>query len=125
MITVKHSGNFDKMTSFLNKMKKRDALSVLNKYGELGVSLLQKTTPVNTGKTASSWSYDIFSSNGRYEIVWSNSNVVQGVNIAMIIQYGHGTRHGGYVQGIDYINPALEQAFNEMAVELWGEVVQS
>ena len=125
MISVTTSGSFDNITKFLNKMKKREVRSLLNKYGKLGVSLLQSATPVRTGKTASSWTYEINMSSGEYDIVWSNENVNKGVNIAMIIQYGHGTRHGGYVQGIDYINPAMEQVFTQMAEELWREVVSS
>ena len=125
MITISNKGNFEKTTAFLNKMKKRDVTNILNKYGELGVELLSEATPIDTGKTADSWNYDVVVERDRYEIQWSNSNVNDGVNIAMILQYGHGTRQGGYVQGIDYINPATQQVFDEMADELWGEVIRS
>lgn len=125
MITISNKGNFEKTTAFLNKMKKRDVINILNKYGELGVELLSEATPIDTGKTADSWNYDVVVERDRYEIQWSNSNVNDGVNIAMILQYGHGTRQGGYVQGIDYINPATQQVFDEMADELWGEVIRS
>lgn len=125
MITIKHKGDFEKTTAFLNKMKKRDVRSILDKYGKLGVTLLSEATPVDSGKTASSWSYDIVAERNRYEIQWSNSNVNNGVNIAMILQYGHGTRQGGYVSGRNYINPATQKVFDEMANELWGEVVNS
>lgn len=125
MIDVKHSGNFDNISKFLNTMKKRDARRVLNKYGQRGVDLLSKSTPKNTGKTAASWSYKIYETNGRYELVWLNSNINKGVNIALIIQYGHGTRRGAYIKGIDYINPVMEQLFREMAEDLWKEVVNS
>ena len=125
MITIKHFGDFEKTLAFLNKMKKKDARSLLDRYGKRGVDALRNATPTLTGTTAASWTYDIVTKNGRYEIVWSNTNVNNGVNIAMIIQYGHGTRQGGYVQGVDYINPALGKIFEEMASELWGEVIQS
>ena len=125
MITIKHKGNFDKTTAFLNKMKQRDVRNILNKYGKRGVDLLAAATPIDSGVTAKSWSYDIVVEKNRYEIHWSNSNVKDGVNIAMILQYGHGTRQGGYVQGKDYINPVTQQVFDEMANELWGEVIHS
>ena len=125
MIKVEAKGNFDKTEKFLKKMSKREVRSTLNKYGERGVALLSQATPVRSGRTASSWSFKINSSGGRYEIIWSNSNVNRGVNIAMIIQYGHGTRNGGYVQGIDYINPVTAQVFEEMANELWREVTSA
>ena len=125
MITITQSGNFDKTTKFLDKMRKRDVRRTLSRYGELGVKALSEATPVKTGKTASSWKYEIVTSRGSYNIYWSNTNVNKGVNIAMIIQYGHGTRQGAYVKGIDYINPALQPVFDQMAEELWKEVVNS
>lgn len=125
MITIEHKGNFEKTTAFLNKMKKRNVKSILDKYGKRGVELLAASTPTDTGKTAESWDYDIIVQRDRYEITWTNSNVNNGVNIAMILQYGHGTRQGGYVQGRDYINPVTQQVFDEMANELWGEVTSS
>ena len=125
MISVTAKGDFSNITKFLNKMSKRDARSILNKYGERGVELLRSATPVETGKTASSWRYDIQLSGGDYEIHWSNDNVNNGVNIAILLQYDHGTRQGGYVKGIDYINPVLKKIFEEMADELWREVVQA
>ena len=125
MISVTTTGDFANITKFLNKMSKRDVRSILNRYGKRGVDLLQEATPIKTGKTASSWRYEISSSGGDYEIHWLNDNVNNGVNIAIILQYGHGTRRGGYVAGIDYINPVLQQVFEEMAEELWREVVQA
>lgn len=124
MISVKTTGDFNNITRFLNAMNKRDARSILNKYGARGVELLEKATPIKTGKTASSWRYEIHYSNGKYELVWLNDNVNNGVNIAIILQYGHGTRNGGYVTGIDYINPVIRSVFEEMAEELWREVVR-
>ena len=125
MISAKASGDFSKITKFLNTMRKKDAKAVLNKYGERGVELLRNATPVKTGKTASSWRYEINVSKGRYSINWLNDNIHNGVNIAIILQYGHGTRNGGYVAGKDYINPVMQQIFSEMAEELWREVVQA
>lgn len=125
VITITTSGDFSKITAFFNKMKSRDVRSILDRYGQMGVSLLSEATPVRSGLTASSWSYDIQASRGRYDITWSNSNVNKGVNIAIIIQYGHGTRNGGYVQGIDYINPAIQTVFQAMADELWREVTSA
>ena len=125
MISAKASGDFSKITKFLNTMRKKDAKAVLNKYGERGVELLRNATPVKTGKTASSWRYEINVSKGRYSINWLNDNIHNGVNIAIILQYGHGTRNGGYVEGKDYINPVMQQIFSEMAEELWREVVQA
>lgn len=125
MITIRHSGDFDKTMKFLETMKKKDATAILNRYGEQGVSLLSAATPKKTGKTAASWSYDISRSNGRYVLSWNNSNINDGVNVALIIQYGHGTKRGTYVKGIDYINPVLEKVFKEMADELWKEVVNA
>ena len=125
MISISVQGDFSNITKFLNAMKKREVQSILNRYGKMGVELLSSDTPINTGTTASSWRYEITSSGGDYEINWMNDNVNDGVNIAIILQYGHATRNGGYVTGIDYINPVVKQVFEEMADELWKEVVQA
>ena len=125
MITVRHSGDFDKTMKFLETMKKKDATAILNRYGEQGVSMLSAATPKKTGKTAASWSYEVSRSNDRYVLSWNNSNINDGINVALIIQYGHGTKRGTYVKGIDYINPVLDKVFKEMADELWKEVVNA
>lgn len=126
MITVKHRGSFKKVEKFLNKMTtKRDYMSTLRRYGELGVNALQEATPKDTGKTASKWRYEIEKTNGGYTIYWLNSSTNDGVNIALLIQYGHGTGWGAYVQGIDYINPALKDVFDKMADDVWKEVQQA
>ena len=122
MISIKSQGNFEKTIKYLKKLSKRDVIGILDKYGQRGVELLSSATPVNTGKTSQMWSYEINAKRGQYEINWINNNVVNGVNIAIIIQYGHGTRNGGYVRGIDYINPVIKQVFNDMAEELRREV---
>lgn len=125
MINFQHSGNFDNITRFLEQMSKRDAMSILNKYGKRGVELLRAATPVDTGETADSWGYEAVRENDRYKIYWTNSNIQDGVSIAIILQYGHATKNGGYVEGIDYINPVLEEVFEDMAEELWKEVVNA
>lgn len=122
MIKIRHSGSFDKIDKFLKEMSTKDFSNTLQVFGQMGVEALKSATPVRTGKTASSWSYEIQHSGGRYTITWSNSNENKGVNIAIILQYGHGTGTGGWVQGIDYINPALQDVFQQMADELWREV---
>ena len=125
LIEVKTTGSFDKTNNFLKKMSKFDFDRMLESYGRLGVQELQKATPKRTGTTANSWDYSIEKENGKVSIVWSNNNVENGVNIAVIIQYGHGTRNGGYVQGIDYINPALRSTFDRLSKELWKAVTSS
>ena len=110
-------------TAHLEKMLKvaqsRGYESVLDKYGAIGVRALAEATPVRSGRTASSWYYKIKKTSSGPQIVWSNRNVNKGVNIAVIIQYGHGTRNGGYVQGIDYINPSLRPVFQQIARDVW------
>lgn len=123
MIRVKTKLNFDKIETFLkDSSASKKFLPILEKYGKQGVQALQSATPVNSGNTASSWSYEIVNKGNEYSISFSNSNINNGVNIAIILQYGHGTRNGGYVQGRDYINPAIKQVFDEMTNELSKEV---
>lgn len=97
---------------------------ILDQYGAKGVAALSAATPVRSGETANSWDYKIEQSGQRYSISWTNSNINNGVNIALIIQLGHGTGTGGYVQGVDYINPALRPIFDQMAEEAWQEVTK-
>lgn len=106
-------------------MTNRDYLTILSEYGRKGVEALASSTPVDTGKTADSWEYTIETTSNRTTISWSNSNENQGYNIALMLQYGHGTKNGGYVKGIDYINPAIKPIFEAMASELWKEVTRS
>lgn len=122
MIEVKHRGSFRKAEKFLKTMSKRDYMATLRRYGEMGVAALERATPKDTGVTAGSWSYEIVHEKESYTIYWRNSSTNKGENIALLIQYGHGTGWGGYVKGIDYINPALKQVFDEMAEALWEEV---
>lgn len=125
MIVLKTTGKLKKTEKFLSKMSKFDIRRILNKYGEEGVHALAENTPVRSGETASSWRYKVSINNGIATVTWSNTHVEKGVNIAIILQYGHGTRNGGYVQGIDYINPALKPVFNALAEEAWMEVTSA
>lgn len=125
LISFKHKGDFSKTERFLNKIKGREYLNILEKYGQLGVEALSESTPVDSGKTASSWTYEIERSSSSTTISWLNTNVNQGVNIAIILQYGHGTGTGGYVVGIDYVNPAMKPVFEKIAEEAWKEVTSA
>lgn len=120
-----HKGDFKKTEKFLNKMKKQDYVKVLSKYGQMGVDALSRATPVDSGTTASSWSYEIEGNGGSATIYWTNTNINHGVSIAIILQYGHGTGTGGYVQGRDYINPAIRPVFDKMADAAWKEVTSA
>lgn len=121
-VRIKHKGNWKKTETFLQNSKKFDPIPILQKYGEIGVDKLSKATPVDTGLTAASWYYEIVKERGGYTIHWCNRNVVDGVNIAILIQYGHGTRHGTYVFGRDYLNPTMQDIFDTISVQLWREV---
>lgn len=121
-VTVKDSKN--KTRNFLQKCLKPINKSVLDKYGKQGVELLKQATPKDSGKTSESWNYEIKTENGKTTIVWNNSNTSQGVNIAILIQYGHGTRNGAFVQGVDYINPAMQPLFDKIRDEIWKEVTK-
>lgn len=125
MIRVTCKGDHGKTKRFLNRAVNGALIQNLNKYGERGVLALSKNTPVDTGKTAASWQYKVTKKGSSYQIHWSNTNVNKGVNIALILQMGHGTRNGGYVQGIDYINPAMKPVFDQIANDAWKEVTTS
>ena len=124
MITITEKGDFKTVTEYLNRLKTQDQYRTLNKYGSLGVSALSNATPVESGETAASWSYSIVVKPGYYSIRWHNSHIEDGVNIAVILQYGHGTRNGGYVQGRDYIMPPMRAIFDQIAEEAWREVTR-
>ena len=120
--TFTHKGDFSKLEKFLNKLKNAEYLNVLEKYGNEGVRVLSAATPKDTGETASSWSYEIDHNGKETTIAFTNSHINKGVNIAIILQYGHGTRNGGYVRGRDYINPVIQPVFDRIADEAWKEV---
>ena len=124
MIRFRHVGDFEKTTKFLKKASTSNITEILHRYGQEGVVALATATPVDSGKTASSWSYEIVPTDGGVSIRWNNTNVNNGVNIAVILQYGHGTGTGGYVQGRDYINPALRPIFDKIADGAWKEVTK-
>ena len=124
MITVESKGNFDNTEKLLKRIKSRDYLKVLDKFGRQGVTALSGATPTRSGKTASSWDYEVLVSGGSVNLQWTNSNINNGVSIAIILQYGHGTRNGGYVVGRDYINPAMRPLFDKMADEAWKAVIK-
>lgn len=123
LIKVKVGGSFKKTEAFLQRNKKMK-LSSLDKYGQEGVKALAAATPVDTGLTAASWYYEIERNDKTTSIVWKNSNVVDGTPIAIILQYGHATRNGGYVQGSEYINDALRPIFEKIADSVWKEVTK-
>ena len=124
MIQFKHKGDLSKTTSFLERAKNIVHLGDLDRYGREGVAALASVTPVSTGLTASSWKYEIKRTKGSVSINFLNTNIQNGVPIALILQYGHGTRNGGWVEGRDYINPAIQPIFDKLAKELWREVTK-
>lgn len=125
MITVKAKGDFKNTENFFKRaLHFKDNRSILQKYADKGVDALSRATPVRTGLTAASWSYQISYLNGDIRIDWFNSNEQNGVNIAVILQYGHGTGNGGYVKGVDYINPAMRKVFQEIADDAWKEITK-
>lgn len=124
MISVRHKGNFDKLNRYLINVKKAVKIKDLERFGKEGVAALASATPVDTGMTAASWYYEITNQNGVATITFNNSNVNKHVNIAIILQYGHGTRNGGWVEGRDYINPAIRPVFDKIAKAAWKEVTK-
>ena len=124
IISVTQKGNFRKTDRFLHSLIGVHYARKMRYYAELGVQALKAATPKDSGETANAWSYEIVEEPGRTAVYWRNSHVVNGTNIAIILQYGHATRNGGFVEGIDYINPAIRPIFEEMAKEAWKEVVQ-
>lgn len=125
MITIHQKGNFEKLDSYFERCKELFKMGELDKYGREGVRALSAATPRDSGLTADSWSYEITRNSDGVAVVFTNSNVTKmGVPVAVLIQLGHGTRNGGYVQGIDYINPALKPVFQRMADDMWREVTK-
>ena len=122
MISFRQKGDFSKLSRYFEKAREAAKIGVLDKYGREGVAALAAATPKHTGKTAASWTYEIERQNGSVALVFKNTNVNKGVNVAIILQNGHGTGTGGWVQGIDYINPALRPIFDKIADEAWKEV---
>ena len=125
MISFRQKGDFSKLTRFLERAKNLVHLSDLDRYGREGVAALASATPVDTGKTAASWYYDIKINKESASITFDNSNIQNGVPIAIILQYGHGTRNGGWVEGRDYINPVIQPIFDKIAEEAWKELTKA
>lgn len=121
-IKFNHRGNFNNTERFFKRARKMDFFRNLEKYAQEGVAALSSATPVDSGLTAASWDYEIVKKKGSISIYWTNSNINEGVPIAVILQYGHGTNNGGYVQGRDYINPAIRPVFDKIADNAWKEV---
>ena len=122
MIKVRQRGDYSKVTRYLVRVQKGVSIRNLDKYGEQGVAALMSSTPVRTGLTANSWYYEIEQKQGVVRISFCNSNIQNGVPIAIILQYGHGTKNGGWVEGRDYINPAIQPIFDEITKNAWKEV---
>ena len=124
MISFRQKGDFSNLSRFLEKAKEAVKVGDLDKYGREGVAALASATPIDSGLTANSWSYEIVRENGYVSIVFNNTNIQNGVPIAVILQYGHGTGTGGWVQGRDYINPAIRPIFDKIAENAWREVTK-
>lgn len=122
MITFRQKGDFKKLTGYLERVKEVFDIGILNRYGEEGVRALQEATPKDTGLTAASWEYKISRGTDSISITFNNTNIQNGIPVVILLQYGHATRHGGYVQGIDFINPALRPIFERIAEGAWEEV---
>ena len=124
MITLTSKGDFSKLTSYLEKLKESARVGLLDKYGQAGVDALSAATPMDSGLTASSWYYEIEHSDTGASINFLNSHINKGVPIAIILQYGHGTGTGGWVEGRDYLNPAIQPIFDQIANDVWKEVTK-
>lgn len=122
MIRLKSSGSYTKATKYLSELNDTTRKLNLEYYGQKGVDALRSSTPKDTGKTADSWSYEVKRNSESISIIWSNNNINNGVNIALLLQYGHGTRNGGYVKGRDYINPAIKPIFDEIEESIAKEL---
>ncbi len=122
MIRFKQKGDFKNLESFLNRAGKFDMRTLLDRYGREGVEALRSNTQIDSGLTASSWDYYVDTNKRTSKIVWTNTHNISGVNIAIILQYGHATKNGGYVQGQDYINPAIRPIMDKIADDVWREV---
>ena len=125
MVSFRHKGDFSSLTRFFEQAKKGAQIGDLHKYGQQGVAALASATPVDSGLTAQSWYYKIENKNGTAKISFFNSNIQNGVPIAILLQYGHATRNGGWIEGRDYINPAIQPVFDNIVHSAWREVTKS
>lgn len=124
MITIESQGEWKLTRNWFDRMTKLDLALIMNQFGKEGVSALAVATPSRSGLTSKSWNYEVTRKGNNWKITWTNSNVNKGANIAVLIQYGHGTRNGGYVVGRDYINPAIRPVFDKIAQKAWKEVTR-
>lgn len=124
MITIESQGEWKLTRNWFDRMTKLDLALIMNQFGKEGVSALAAATPSRSGLTSKSWNYEVTRKGNNWKIIWTNSNVNKGANIAVLIQYGHGTRNGGYVVGRDYINPAIRPVFDKIAQKAWKEVTR-
>ena len=124
MITIESQGEWKLTRNWFDRMTKLDLALIMNQFGKEGVSALAAATPSRSGLTSKSWNYEVTRKGNNWKITWTNSNVNKGANIAVLIQYGHGTRNGGYVVGRDYINPAIRPVFDKIAQKAWKEVTK-
>lgn len=124
MIKIRHKGNFNHFERFSNRMLRRDYLNILSDYAQIGVDALKAATPMDSGETADAWNYEIESVNGKTTIWFTNGHEENGVNVAILLIYGHATRNGSYVQGIDFVSPALEPVFRDLGYRMWMEVTK-
>lgn len=123
MVSIKTKGDFKNFEKFVLKMTKRDYEQIIERYARMGVKALKEATPIDSGETANSWDYEIHYTKGKTKIVWTNSNVTKnGTPVAILIQYGHYSKNGTFVQGRDFINPALRSIFDKLAEDIWKEV---
>lgn len=125
IIRIESKGDFARTRKFLKFLDKKDFLKALDKYGKMGVDALAAATPIDSGETAASWDYAVHTTNTGAYIVWTNSNVVDNIPVAVLIQYGHATKNGGFVLGRDFINPAIQPIFDKIAEDVWKEVVNA
>lgn len=124
LIKFNHKGNFNKTERFFNRVLRMNYLNILEKYGEKGVKALREATPVGSGKTAESWDFGIDKGDGVVTLYWTNSNENRGINIAVLLIYGHGLSNGAYVEGVDFVSPAMKPIFEQIANESWKEVTR-
>jgi hypothetical protein len=122
MIEIKSTGSFKKTEDFLGRMSKGELFRTLESYGAVGVNALAMATPVDSGLTANSWTYEIVKKLGKYSIIWHNTNIKTGIPVAILIQYGHATRNGGWIEGRDFINPAIRPIFDQIINDIWEKV---
>ena len=124
LIKINHKGSFNLTEQFFSRMLKKNYLNILSKYGEIGVNALKANTPSDSGKTAESWGFGIAEEEGQIRLYWTNSNENQGVNIAILIIYGHAAQNGSYVEGNDFVTPTMKPIFNQLSKEIWEEVTK-